>query len=289
MPWHPQPGDLIQFHKHVYSHWAVFVNDDYLIHVQAPDGGRKSGTVTIGKQKLDSYLNEHFVGVTLWDLFNNQGKSGVQQMGCLASVNNRFDKIKKPFAVDEIIRRAESRAGDNWEYDLFKHNCEHFAHWCRNGVKVSKQSPNATVYETEDGAYVTAQAGGTNLGPIDFKLLSYDGGYHNSNGRAGVHSNAELYSYGIANTVRTTVGMENHYGGYAGSYGAGYQAETKFVKADVGPVSATLGASMSTGVDFSDGVKAEVLGTGFQADSDKVTVKLFGNSVGVTYPWKWFK
>ncbi|MBE6097972.1 MAG: hypothetical protein E7198_09280 [Schwartzia succinivorans] len=41
---------------------------------------------------------------------------------------------KAAYSPDEIIRRAQSRFGEN-EYNLFENNCENFATWCRCGME----------------------------------------------------------------------------------------------------------------------------------------------------------
>jgi hypothetical protein len=43
---------------------------------------------------------------------------------------------------DVVIQRAESRLGEN-TYHLFNNNCEHFAKWCKTGIRVSEQVRNA--------------------------------------------------------------------------------------------------------------------------------------------------
>lgn len=42
------------------------------------------------------------------------------------------------FIDDVVVRRAESRLGEN-EYNLLFNNCEHFATWCKTGINDSKQ------------------------------------------------------------------------------------------------------------------------------------------------------
>ena len=42
------------------------------------------------------------------------------------------------FIADDVIRRAESRLGEE-KYSLLFNNCEHFATWCKTGISDSKQ------------------------------------------------------------------------------------------------------------------------------------------------------
>ena len=44
----------------------------------------------------------------------------------------------KRFSVEEVIKRAFTRLGENW-YDFLKNNCEHFVTWSMCGLKVSPQ------------------------------------------------------------------------------------------------------------------------------------------------------
>ncbi|CAI4220761.1 unnamed protein product [Auanema sp. JU1783] len=289
---YPRPGDLIQFQKELYTHWAVLVRDKYIIHVQAPEGDGKAGEVIIRKQSLDDYLRAarlENISYELWIDVDKYRMGAKQVQQCWASVNNSFDNIKKPFNVDEIIKRAESMIGTKWSYNLFSHNCEHFAHWCRYGVKVCKQSPNTTQYEDENGyKFESARIGGTNFGPIDFKVPSSATITETGDGRIEHRANGELFSLGIANMARASVGADGRAAGYRDDNGIGFKAEVKFGEADLGPLNYKLGISVSTGIDTKEGLKVEVLGTGFDANSDRLEVKILGNSVALTYPWKWF-
>ena len=269
----------------------MLVRNKDIIHVQAPNGGGKRGSTIIAKMRLDDYLEENFPAPPLWIHVSHFAaaheikKAG----GCWASVNNSFDKVKKPFHVNEIIRRAESMVGDEWDYDLFKNNCEHFAHWCRYGIKMCKQSPTSVQYVDEDGnEYHCAHVGGTNLGPVDFKLLSITAVREHAYGRTEHRVNAELTSVGVANLARASVGAGGTFGGYNDNDGLGFKAEAKYAEVDVGPANAKLGLAVSTGIDTKDGLKAEVLGTGFDVNSERLEVKVLGSSVAVTYPWNWF-
>ncbi|CAI4220424.1 unnamed protein product, partial [Auanema sp. JU1783] len=154
---------------------------------------------------------------------------------------------------------------------------------------VCKQSPNTTEYKDEDGnEFISARVGGNNFGPIDFKVLSLTASTEKGDGRIEHRTNGELASVGYANIARASVGADGRIGGYHDGDGLGFKAEAKYAEADIGPVNAKLGISASTGIDTKDGLKAEVLGTGFDANSERLELKVLGSSVGITYPWKWF-
>lgn len=42
------------------------------------------------------------------------------------------------FSADAVIRRAESQLGRS-DFDIVMNNCEHFATWCKTGIKDSEQ------------------------------------------------------------------------------------------------------------------------------------------------------
>ena len=54
-------------------------------------------------------------------------------------VNNKYDQYRKPFPVEEIIRRAERQINIEVHYRLFNKNCEHFVTKLRYGEGVSEQ------------------------------------------------------------------------------------------------------------------------------------------------------
>ena len=69
----------------------------------------------------------------------------------------------KKYTADEIVERARKHVG-NGDYDLFLHNCETFAKWCKYGVKMSEQAQRYGLAFTT-GAGVGAGAGvGTLVG-----------------------------------------------------------------------------------------------------------------------------
>ena len=46
------------------------------------------------------------------------------------------------FHRDIVVRRAINKLGEP-DYNLFGNNCEHFAHWCKTGKKISSQVNDA--------------------------------------------------------------------------------------------------------------------------------------------------
>mmetsp|Transcript_12116 Transcript_12116/g.22662 ORF Transcript_12116/g.22662 Transcript_12116/m.22662 type:complete len:153 (+) Transcript_12116:78-536(+) len=92
----------------------------------------------------------------------------------------------------------------------------------------------------------------------------------------------------------TVYGLEDKNGGVSvgkatvglhAGLGVGYDAQLKVVESRAGPVSAHLGASVSSGLDCSDGVSGKFLGFGFGiTSSDGISLSL--PTGGISFkPW----
>ncbi len=67
---------------------------------------------------------------------------------CQCRIDNSLDTRHAPFPKEEIRKRALALAEgleDYPPYNLADNNCEHFASWVRNGVKISKQVKNTGI------------------------------------------------------------------------------------------------------------------------------------------------
>uniref|UniRef100_A0A803V997 LRAT domain-containing protein n=1 Tax=Ficedula albicollis TaxID=59894 RepID=A0A803V997_FICAL len=121
-----KPGDLIEIDRPLYQHWALYVGNGYVIHVtpvgkNSPPMSAGSVTLLIKRAKVKKELLKKAAGKDNW------------------RVNNKYDPYRKPFPVEEIIRRAESQIGKVVQYRLFYKNCEHFVTEVRYGEGVSEQ------------------------------------------------------------------------------------------------------------------------------------------------------
>uniref|UniRef100_A0AC35TIZ6 LRAT domain-containing protein n=1 Tax=Rhabditophanes sp. KR3021 TaxID=114890 RepID=A0AC35TIZ6_9BILA len=65
----------------------------------------------------------------------------------LVRINNSFDHTHQPFSPEQIVRRFKENEG-TYQYSLISNNCEHFAHYIRNGVKESVQVQQAAIIGT---------------------------------------------------------------------------------------------------------------------------------------------
>ncbi|NXQ47411.1 HRSL1 enzyme, partial [Catharus fuscescens] len=122
----PIPGDLIEIDRPLYQHWALYVGNGYVIHVtpigeNSPPASHASVTLLTKKAKVKKELLEEASKKDNW------------------RVNNKYDLYRKPFPVEEIIRRAECQIGRVVLYFLFYKNCEHFVTELRYGEGVSEQ------------------------------------------------------------------------------------------------------------------------------------------------------
>ncbi|KAM3669518.1 phospholipase A and acyltransferase 1-like [Ammospiza maritima maritima] len=124
----PQPGDLIEIDRPLYQHWALYVGDGYVIHVTdegASSISLSSSSIRATRAKVKKELLKDVVGNHKW------------------RVNNKYDRTRIPFPVEEIIRRAELCIDREVPYNVLNSNCEHFVTMLRYGEGVSDQVEKA--------------------------------------------------------------------------------------------------------------------------------------------------
>ncbi|XP_056354522.1 uncharacterized protein LOC130256691 isoform X2 [Oenanthe melanoleuca] len=122
----PKPGDLIEIKRPLYQHWAIYVGGGYVIHVtpvgeKLPPTLASSVSLVKRRAKVKKQLLRDMIGNYKW------------------RVNNKYDLYRKPFPVEEIIRRAEREIGKVVLYRLLYRNCEHFVTKVRYGEAVAEQ------------------------------------------------------------------------------------------------------------------------------------------------------
>ena len=158
-------GDLLEFHRGHYSHWAVYAgqvpmdnyggveDDDDIFHVDHhgneivpqthavihranPDRGQ--GAFSASLTKAFSANGGDIVLEPLSDIWH----------GAECRINNALDRKIPPFeSEEEIVERAWAflrgeggREGTFLRaYNVVDNNCEHFATWVRNGWAISEQ------------------------------------------------------------------------------------------------------------------------------------------------------
>lgn len=153
-----RPGDLIEFKRDGYCHWAVYIGehalaenadtDDFIpvlpciVHRANPTDNLENmnGMFSASKSlRKGVYGIGDVVVEPLRDVWKESG----------ARVNNGMDNDVAPFPAQKILERAlcvvhgEDRQSYT-PYNVLTNNCEHFASWCRNGWSVSGQVARRT-------------------------------------------------------------------------------------------------------------------------------------------------
>ncbi|KAG8522573.1 Phospholipase A and acyltransferase 3, partial [Galemys pyrenaicus] len=131
----PELGDLIEISRILYSHWAVYVGNGYVVHLTDPMAVQDSLPVSL--ESAGGALSTVSVGVVyLW-----KGKAVVKKSllrevvgGWKYKVNNKHDDKYPPLSPSEIVRRAEGQVGREKPYSVSVANCEHFVNEMRYGV-----------------------------------------------------------------------------------------------------------------------------------------------------------
>jgi Lecithin retinol acyltransferase len=111
-----------------FAHHGIYVGGGRVVHYGALVQGVHRGPVE--QVSLAQFTHGH----TLWV------RPGAARFGC-----------------EEVIRRAQSRIGEN-SYRLLSNNCEHFCEWCLRGEHRSEQVERALVLPRRFARGVSAAA-----------------------------------------------------------------------------------------------------------------------------------
>ncbi|XP_058382593.1 phospholipase A and acyltransferase 5 isoform X2 [Diceros bicornis minor] len=124
----PRPGDLIEIFRIGYEHWAIYVEDDCVVHLAPPSEEFEAGSIT------SVFSNRAVVKYSrLEDVLH----------GCSWKINNKLDGTYLPLPVDKIIQRTKQMINKIVQYSLIEGNCEHFVNNLRYGVPRSQQVEHA--------------------------------------------------------------------------------------------------------------------------------------------------
>uniref|UniRef100_A0AAY4BYY9 LRAT domain-containing protein n=1 Tax=Denticeps clupeoides TaxID=299321 RepID=A0AAY4BYY9_9TELE len=102
------PGDMMEIHRGLYCHWALYVGDGDVVHVTS-SAGKLDGTfspggkVVVKREKLEMVVSSD-----------------------RCEVNNALDRKYQP-------------RGTDYDYHLLLENCEHFVTLLRYGKEESRQ------------------------------------------------------------------------------------------------------------------------------------------------------
>ncbi|CAF3744010.1 unnamed protein product [Adineta steineri] len=127
-----QLGDMIQFKRGLYSHWAIYIGNDEIIHQWGANDGIGESVGISGNI------------MTIYGIQFNKAEIckskiiDVMVYGGNVHINNFLDSKRKPLPIRLILERAENAVG-RIGYNLLYNNCEHFATECRYGQATSNQ------------------------------------------------------------------------------------------------------------------------------------------------------
>ncbi|XP_046566049.1 phospholipase A and acyltransferase 3-like [Haliotis rubra] len=123
-------GDLLEFKRGMYSHWALFIGNSEVIHLSGEDDDGlgevdRTHIFTISGVTFDKAIvrRDNF-----WDVAGDD----------MVYKNNSNDSKWKSLPPSQIVERALSKIG-RVGYNLIFSNCEHFVKWCRYNMERSDQ------------------------------------------------------------------------------------------------------------------------------------------------------
>nr|KAF6437729.1 hypothetical protein HJG59_006456 [Molossus molossus] len=120
----PRPGDLIEIFRIGYEHWAIYVEDDRVVHLAPPC--------------------DEFEAFSITSIFSNRAVVKYSRLedvlhGCSWKINNKLDGTYLPLPADKIVQRTKNMINKIVQYSLIEGNCEHFVNDLRYGVPRSQQ------------------------------------------------------------------------------------------------------------------------------------------------------
>ena len=141
----PKNGDVLRVNRGLYSHYGVYAADkNHVIHYTGATGPNDFNGI-VRETSLEEFLNgsENFSVCTFPEHPLNlpvfPSKNPLAKIIQFARIIKLLDYHL--YSGDEAIERARSKLGQGG-YNLALNNCEHFAVWCRTGVKDSSQVNN---------------------------------------------------------------------------------------------------------------------------------------------------
>ncbi|KAM7403689.1 hypothetical protein PAMA_004229 [Pampus argenteus] len=129
-----KPGDLIEFYRGTFEHWAVYIGGNEVVHL-VPQGAEDD---SVPFSNLMSVLDSGIAEVMrhkIWEVADSDRYR----------VNNLQDDEYEPRDRSIIVRDACSMVGQRLPYCLVSHNCEHFVTELRYGKPESRQVKTVAV------------------------------------------------------------------------------------------------------------------------------------------------
>lgn len=134
-------GDIIRVNRGLYSHYGVYVEPGRVIHYTGATGPEDFNGI-VRETTLAEFLNGSPTFSVCTFPEHPQNLPAVRPKNTLSRILQAVRALKLTgyhlYSGDETVRRARSRLGEGG-YNLALNNCEHFAVWCKTGVKDSSQ------------------------------------------------------------------------------------------------------------------------------------------------------
>lgn len=127
-----EEGDMIEFPRGAYSHWAVYIGCGQVVHLAGNEDDGLKNNITSGNFFTVSGVRFNKALVKIDDFFQVADRSKAKK-------NNGKDRKLSPSDKETIKERALSKLGEIG-YNILWKNCEHFASWCRYGEEWSEQA-----------------------------------------------------------------------------------------------------------------------------------------------------
>lgn len=146
----PEYGDVICVNHGIYNHFGIFVDKNHVIHYSGKEKDMFFREMVIDETDMENFLGEsdkYYVYRFSQDKPSNVnriraeglGRDLVDDVQALYLIYQIKNKIKfKVYTPEETVKRARSRIGER-KFLLHANNCEHFAIWCKTGVRQSYQ------------------------------------------------------------------------------------------------------------------------------------------------------
>ena len=133
-----EPGSVIYIESFLFQHYGIYAGNNEVIHF-APLGDTKC----IHRAPISEFGSIHGLEECFVRNFP-ETRRGLE----LILRNKKVSSDRREFILNnyqffsarETLRRAESAINSpEWSYSFFGENCEHFAFWCKTGIKNSSQ------------------------------------------------------------------------------------------------------------------------------------------------------
>ena len=130
-------GSVIYVERLLYNHFGIYIGGNRVIHYYKPDGNSCCDGV-ISETNIDKFL-DGAKSYKVLDCSPLIAKPSIWWSSGLDWIKYWLrDKDVKLYSAEETVQRAKSFIGKH-DYNVIFNNCEHFAIWCKTGMKESIQ------------------------------------------------------------------------------------------------------------------------------------------------------